>query len=65
MIATLMSWPYGTFTKTKDRCLIMGFKEEAGGAVYAIVADLESGELSIVDIKSVTVDADKLRTLPL
>lgn len=65
MIATFVTWPYGTVSKTGDRCLILGFKEEVSGAVCPIIADLKTGELSTVALKDVVVDADKLRKLPL
>ena len=56
MIATLAMWPYGTFRRTADPCMVFGFKEDSQGLVRLIVADLKSGELSVVDLKDVTID---------
>jgi len=63
MIATLLSWPYGNF-KDGTQCVVLGFKEDVGGAIHAIAADLKTGELSVVDLKDVTIDCAKLRKLP-
>jgi hypothetical protein len=65
MIATFMTWAYGTITETKERCLIMGLKEDLDGQVRLIISSVTTGEFSVVGLKAVTVDADKLRKLPL
>jgi hypothetical protein len=65
MIATFVTWPYGTITKLKERCVILGLKEDSDGLTRIVVASLVTGEVSIANIKEVTVDVDKLRKLPL
>lgn len=65
MIATFVTWPYGTLKATHEKVVIMGFREGPAGEVRPIVASLATGELSVVQIDEVAVDADKLLKLPL
>jgi uncharacterized membrane-anchored protein len=64
MISTFMTWPYAKFKEDGAPALILGLRETTGGTIQVVAVDMKNGDLSVVDLKEVIIDIEKLRKLP-